>query len=47
MDLIFGDTVAHDEKERIVQIEAELRGTRSVDQDLDKRPFAQHAEHAV
>lgn len=27
MDLVFGDTAAHEEQQRIVQIEAALRGT--------------------
>lgn len=31
MDLIFGDTAAHEEKQRIKHIEAELRGTRIED----------------
>lgn len=31
MDLVFGDTAAHEEMQRIVQIEAELRGTPIMD----------------
>lgn len=31
MDLIFGDTAAYEEKRRIVQIEAALRGTNVFD----------------
>ncbi|KAL4804620.1 general substrate transporter [Aspergillus unguis] len=34
MDLIFGDTDAHEEKTRIKRIEAELRGTAIDDEDL-------------
>lgn len=33
MDLIFGDTAAHEEKQRIVQIEATLRGTAVFDKE--------------
>ncbi|PWY79474.1 general substrate transporter [Aspergillus sclerotioniger CBS 115572] len=46
MDLIFGDTAAHEEKQRIVQIEAQLRGTDGhiVDPDFLK-PFAQEEEN--
>ncbi|PYH98789.1 MFS sugar transporter [Aspergillus ellipticus CBS 707.79] len=42
MDLIFGDTAAHEEKQSIVQIEAQLRGTHDhlVNQEFLK-PFAQ------
>ena len=51
MDLIFGDTAAHEEKLRIVQIEAELRGTRSQthngrDIDTLAKPFVYEEEHA-
>lgn len=36
MDLIFGDTQAHEERKRIVQIEAALRGTTiGFGKDLD------------
>lgn len=35
MDLIFGDTAAHEEKKRIKHIEVELRGT-PIDDDLVK-----------
>ncbi|KAJ5459818.1 uncharacterized protein N7458_001370 [Penicillium daleae] len=44
MDLIFGDTAAHEEKERIKHIEAELRGTQLGDHD-DLKPADQHTEH--
>ncbi|KAE8147789.1 general substrate transporter [Aspergillus avenaceus] len=44
MDLIFGDTAAHEEKQRIVQIEAELRGTQTLYKD-PAEPFAQQEEH--
>ncbi|KAI9039168.1 general substrate transporter [Aspergillus affinis] len=49
MDLIFGDTAAHEEKLRIVQIEAELRGTQAQTDDIDtlSKPFAQEEEHAL
>ncbi|PYH65264.1 sugar porter family MFS transporter [Aspergillus vadensis CBS 113365] len=45
MDLIFGDTAAHEEKQRIVGIEAQLRGidSHTVDPDFVK-PFAQEEE---
>ncbi|GLA58055.1 hypothetical protein AtubIFM54640_005859 [Aspergillus tubingensis] len=45
MDLIFGDTAAHEEKQRIVGIEAQLRGIEShtVDPEFVK-PFAQEEE---
>lgn len=42
MDLIFGDTAAHEEKERIKNIEAELRGLRVEHDEL--KPTDQHAE---
>ncbi|KAJ5124207.1 Major facilitator superfamily domain general substrate transporter [Penicillium bovifimosum] len=45
MDLIFGDTAAHEEKKRIKRIEAELRGTPIDDDDLMK-PVDSHAEEA-
>lgn len=34
MDLVFGDTAAHEERQRIMQIEAELRGTPAVRSDV-------------
>ncbi|KAJ0414078.1 general substrate transporter [Aspergillus carlsbadensis] len=43
MDLIFGDTAAHEEKKRIKRIEAQLRGTTIADDELLK-PADQHAE---
>lgn len=43
MDLIFGDTAAHEEKERIKHIEAELRGTE-IDGAEDLKPKDQHEE---
>ncbi|KAK9860493.1 hypothetical protein MYU51_005465 [Penicillium brevicompactum] len=43
MDLIFGDTAAHEEKKRIKHIEAELRGTPIEDEDFMK-PVDEHAE---
>lgn len=42
MDLIFGDTAAHEEKERIKHIEAELRGVRFEHDEL--KPTDEHAE---
>ncbi|KAH8426455.1 sugar porter family MFS transporter [Aspergillus melleus] len=49
MDLIFGDTAAHEEKLRIVQIEAELRGTQAQTDDIDTlaKPFAREEEHVL
>jgi hypothetical protein len=44
MDLIFGDTAAHEEKERIKHIEAELRGTQ-IDEHDDFKPAGQHTEN--
>lgn len=44
MDLIFGDTAAHEEKERIKHIEAELRGTE-IDGAEDLKPKDQHEEN--
>jgi hypothetical protein len=44
MDLIFGDTAAHEEKERIKHIEAELRGTQ-IDENDDLKPMDQHTEN--
>ncbi|KAJ5624533.1 Major facilitator superfamily domain general substrate transporter [Penicillium lagena] len=43
MDLIFGDTAAHEEKKRIKHIEAELRGAPIEEDDL-KEPLDQHRE---
>lgn len=43
MDLIFGDTSAHEEKERIKHIEANLRGTPLEDED-DLKPAEEHHE---
>ena len=43
MDLIFGVTSAHEEKERIKHIEADLRGTPLDDTDYQK-PVEQHRE---
>ncbi|KAL4759429.1 sugar porter family MFS transporter [Aspergillus foveolatus] len=43
MDLIFGDTAAHEEKTRIKRIEAELHGT-GLDEDEAQKPMKQHAE---
>lgn len=45
MDLIFGDTAAHEEKKRIKHIEAELRGTPIEEDDLIK-PVDAHVEQA-
>ena len=36
MDLAFGDTAAHEEKDRIRQIEAQLRGVQVDGTDLEK-----------
>lgn len=47
MDLIFGDTAAHEEKQRIVQIEAELRGTGTLNKDIFDEPFVQQEENAA
>ncbi|XHG09325.1 hypothetical protein AWENTII_012394 [Aspergillus wentii] len=47
MDLIFGDTAAHEEKQRIVQIEAELRGTGTLNKDTFDEPFVQQEENAA
>ncbi|KAL2788195.1 general substrate transporter [Aspergillus keveii] len=43
MDLIFGDTAAHEEKKRIKHIEAQLRGTPIEDDDFLKHD-SHHAE---
>ncbi|PIG89912.1 MFS monosaccharide transporter [Aspergillus arachidicola] len=45
MDLIFGDTAAHEEKQRIVQIEAELRGTQGPNKDTLVKPSVQQEEY--
>ncbi|RAO72846.1 uncharacterized protein BHQ10_008858 [Talaromyces amestolkiae] len=45
MDLIFGDTAAHEEKQRIVHIEAQLRGVPLVSQEVLKDDIVQQ-EHA-
>ena len=45
MDLIFGDTAAHEEKQRIVHIEAQLRGVPLVSQEMLKDDIVQQ-EHA-
>ncbi|EAL92895.1 MFS sugar transporter, putative [Aspergillus fumigatus Af293] len=39
-----GKVPAHEEKQRIVQIEAELRETQAGDPDLDKKPYALQEE---
>jgi hypothetical protein len=46
MDLIFGDTAAHEEKKRIKRIEAHLRGTPVADDDDSLKPADEHAEIA-
>ncbi|EHL01382.1 putative Sugar transport protein 1 [Glarea lozoyensis 74030] len=38
MDLVFGDTAAHEEKERLRQIEVQLCGVRVNGNDLEKGP---------
>lgn len=43
MDLIFGDTAAHEEKKRIKQIEAHLRGNE-LDEDDELKPKEMHEE---
>jgi hypothetical protein len=43
MDLIFGDTAAHEEKQRIKHIEAELRGV-PIEVDEGLKPVEQHTE---
>lgn len=43
MDLIFGDTAAHEEQERIKHIEADLRGTR-IDEKDDLKPLEHYTE---
>lgn len=45
MDLAFGDTAAHEEKDRIRQIEAQLRGVQIDGTDLEKGSMViQHHE---
>jgi len=45
MDLVFGDTAAHEEKDRIRQIEAQLRGVQVDGTDLEKGAMVvQHNE---
>ncbi|RDW79677.1 hypothetical protein BP6252_04315 [Coleophoma cylindrospora] len=45
MDLVFGDTAAHEEKTRIAQIEAQLRGVRVDGTDAEKEAGTfDHAE---
>ena len=36
MDLVFGDTTAHEEKQRLRQIEAQLRGVQVDGNDVEK-----------
>ncbi|KAE8354236.1 hypothetical protein BDV28DRAFT_88795 [Aspergillus coremiiformis] len=38
IDLFFGDTAAHEEKERVVQVESEVRGTQVPDKDSVAKP---------
>lgn len=47
MDLVFGDTAAHEERQRIVQIEAELRGTPIMDSEHLKDKMVEEAEHVA
>lgn len=49
MDLIFGDTAAHEEKQRIVQIEAHLHGTGvgTITKDALDGPSVQQDEHVA
>jgi hypothetical protein len=47
MDLVFGDTAAHEERQRIIQIEAELRGTPIVDSGRVKDKLVEEDEHAA
>lgn len=47
MDLVFGDTAAHEEKERMRQIEAQLTG-RTLGSDAKAAIITEeHAEHVV
>lgn len=43
MDLIFGDTAAHEEKKRIKHIEAELRGA-PLDESEELKLGGEHKE---
>lgn len=45
MDLVFGDTAAHEERQRIIQIEAELRGTPVAGLDHAKYKMVEEDEH--
>jgi hypothetical protein len=45
MDLVFGDTAAHEEKERILQIEAHLRGVSVNGTDSEKEQIAPAWDH--
>ncbi|KAL4961189.1 sugar porter family MFS transporter [Aspergillus stella-maris] len=47
MDLIFGDTAAHEEKKRIKRIEGQLRGTPVVDDDEDLKKDGEEHEEVV
>lgn len=44
MDLVFGDTAAHEEKERIKTIEAQLRGVQVNGIDNEKQKMAAELE---
>jgi hypothetical protein len=44
MDLVFGDTDAHEEKERLRSIEAQLRGVTIDGRDADKDMAVEHQE---
>ena len=49
MDLVFGDTTAHEEKQRLREIEAQLRGVQVDGNDIEKGAGAavfKHAENA-
>lgn len=45
MDLVFGDTTAHEEKQRLRQIEAQLRGVRIDGNDIEKGAGAAVFQH--
>jgi len=45
MDLVFGDTAAHEEKERLRQIEAQLRGVDIEGDDLKKEAGVTNYRH--
>ena len=47
MDLIFGDTAAHEEKKRIKRIEGQLRGTPVDDDDEDLKKDGEEHEEMV